>query len=209
MNYSEIIIKAEVRARELYEKNLNPILVYHNIEHVENMVKTATEIANYYRLEIEDNAAVHVASWFHDTGYLFVKNNHEEKSTELAESFLNEEKSDPVLTGKVRECIMATRIFSVSSSLIAKIVSDADLFHLGTNDFWRNDQKMREESELRIGKKISADKWQKAALHLMERHRFHTDYCQSRLQKGKEENIRLLKMQLERNTKKDRNHDLS
>lgn len=173
------------------------------------MVKTATEIANYYRLEKEDNAAVHIASWFHDTGYLFVKNNHEEKSTELAELFLNEEKSDPMLTEKVRECIMATRIFSVSSSLIAMIVSDADLFHLGTKDFWRNDQKMREETELRIGKKISADKWQKSALQLIEKHRFHTDYCQARLQKGKEENIRLLKKQLERNTKKYRDHDPS
>jgi hypothetical protein len=61
---------------------------------------------------------------------------------------------------------------------------------------------MREEMEIRFGKKIPAERWQKGTLRLMERHHFHTDYCRSLLKKGKEENIRLLKMRLEENKRK-------
>lgn len=202
MDQSELVRKAEIYVRQLYDENLRPVFVYHNLEHIENMVKAATKIADHYPLKEEDQAAVHIAAWFHDSGYLFVKKEHEEKSAELAELYLIEEKVDQTLIEKVRECILATKIFSVPTSPIAKIVADADLFHLGTNEFWRNNLKMREEMELRFSKKISAVRWQKGTLKLMEQHHFHTDYCQNFLQKGKEENIRLLRMRLNENERK-------
>lgn len=197
MDHNGIVKNAETHVRELYQTHFKPEFVYHNLDHVQSVVKAAGQVAGHYQLEGEDEAAVLIASWFHDTGYLFNSNDHEERSAELAVSFLKQEKAEESLITKVKECILATKIFKKSPSLIAKIVSDADLFHLGTSEFWRSNKRMREEMNRRFGKDISAEKWQRGTLSLLKRHRFETDFCKNRLREGKKENITQLQEWLE------------
>jgi predicted metal-dependent HD superfamily phosphohydrolase len=199
MNCNEIVKKAERHIRELYQEHLRPEFVYHNLEHVERVVKLSGQIADHYTLERMEVESVFVAAWFHDTGYLFSSNEHEEKSAKLAVSFLKQEKADNGLVKKVKECILATKIFKKSASLSAEIVSDADLFHLGTTDFWDTNKRMKEEMELRFGKEIPSWQWNEGALRLLIRHRFETDYCQALLQEGKQKNIDLLREWLMKN----------
>lgn len=199
MDRNEIVRKAEWHVRGLYQSHFKPEFVYHNLHHVEGVVKAAKQITDHYKLDEREEEAVQIAVWFHDTGYLFGSNEHEEKSAELAASFLKNEKVHNSLSKKVYECILATKIFKKSPSLIAKIVSDADLFHLGTPDFWESNLRMKEEMELRFGKEIPSDKWHKGALRLLRRHRFETDYCRNLLREGKQKNIDLLREWLEKN----------
>lgn len=200
MDRNEIVKKTERHVRGLYREHLKPEFVYHNLDHVERVVKAARDISVHYQLSREDLYAVQIAIWFHDTGYFFDSNDHEEKSAEYAVNFLENENAAQTLIKKVKECILATKIFKRSHSLIAKIVSDADLFHLGTPDFWESNLRMKKEMELRFGKEIPTDKWYKGALRLLRRHHFETDYCQALLREGKQKNIDLLCEWLEKNT---------
>lgn len=200
MDRDEIVIKAEWHVRGLYQAHFKPEFVYHNLDHAKRVVKAARQIADHYQLKEEDASAVFIACWFHDTGYLFDSNEHEAISAELAISFLEQEKAHSNLIKKVQECIQATKIFCSPPSLIAKIVADADLFHFGTDDFRKNNLLMKHEMELRYGKEIPSDKWQKGALRLLEKHRFFTDYCQKNLHLGKERNIFFLREDLGMNS---------
>lgn len=194
--------KVPVHVRELFQAHPSPRLVYHNLGHTEQVVKAAEQIVSHYQLEEQDHVAVYTAVWFHDTGYLFgCRKEHEEKSVEIATAFLEQEKADPDFIGKVRECILATKIPQHPESLIARIVCDADLFHFGTADFRKNNRRIREEVELCHGK-IPADEWRRGALEMLEKHRFQTDYCQNLLQKGKEENINRLRARVEEDQQK-------
>lgn len=200
MKYKNIILKAEAHVRKLYKTHGDDIFAYHNLDHTEKVVQAASQIADHYQLSEEESQAVHIAAWFHDVGYLFVLcDGHEEKSAELATAFLNQENTSLELIKKVSESILATKIFCTPPSLIAKILADADLFHLGTPEFKKTNRKMWEEMKRCFGEKIPADEWQKGALKLLEKHQFHTEYCRKHLQKGKQENIDFLKEWLGRN----------
>lgn len=201
MDRNEIIDMAEAHVREIYEKHPSDVFTYHNLGHVEQVVKAAGQIASHYQLNNQDFRAVQISAWFHDVGYLFVDcyDDHEVKSAEFATSFLVDNQEDSVLIKKVYECILATKIFCDPPSLISKIVADADLFHLGTIDFRKTNQKMWIEIKRCFGKKIPADEWYKKTLKLLEKHRFHTEYCRELLKEGKQENIRYLRERLVKN----------
>ena len=202
MDHNDIVKNAEMHVRELYRTHFQPEFVYHNLEHAGRVVKAALQIADHYQLKKEDLSAVHIASWFHDTGYLFDCNEHEEKSAKLAISFLKNEYAGQGIINKVKECILATKIFKKSSTLIAQIVSDADLYHLGTSEFWEKNILMRQEMELRSKKEIPERIWNEGALRLLKRHQFETDYCQKILQKEKKRNINKLWQWLDQNSRK-------
>jgi predicted metal-dependent HD superfamily phosphohydrolase len=200
MDHKEIIKKAEKHVRKLYEDHSNDVFVYHNLEHVEKVVKVAGEIANHYSLSDQQLRAVLIAAWFHDVGYLlYHSNGHEQKSAVVATDFLKQEDASQELIQKVREAILATEIFSTPTSLVAKIVADADLFNLGTTDFRKTNKKMWVEMKRCYGEKIPTREWFQSALRLLEKHQYHTDYCRNMLEKGKQENISFLKKWLEIN----------
>lgn len=200
MDRNEIIKRAEDHVRKLYKTHGNDIFAYHNLDHTEKVVQAASQIADHYQLSEEELQAVYIAAWFHDTGYLFVFcDEHEEKSAELATVFLKQQNASQKLIKNVSESILATKIFCTPPSLIAKILADADLFHLGTPDFKKTNKKMWVEMKRCFGEKIPAEEWYLGALRLLEKHQFHTEYCQKLLQEGKQENIDFLREWLERN----------
>lgn len=203
MEHKELITKAQNHVRELYEAHPNDIFVYHNLEHTEKVVEAADQIAKHYKLNKQETQVVQIAAWFHDVGYLTVHSNgHEERSAELATAFLKEQNAGLEMIEKVREAILATEIFSPPTSLIGKILADADLFNLGTSDFRKTNKKMWVEMKRCYGKKIPAREWYQSALDLLEKHQYHTEYCQKLLEKGKRKNIEFLKEWLEENDKK-------
>ena len=68
--YTTLYKKAEVHVTEMFQKLQPAHLVFHNLEHTENVVRKVNEIAGHYNLSEEDMMIVYIAAWFHDTGYL-------------------------------------------------------------------------------------------------------------------------------------------
>ncbi|MVT12352.1 Pycsar system effector family protein [Chitinophaga tropicalis] len=199
MQTGTIIEAAQTYVATRYQEYPHPNLVYHNLEHTQQVVAAAEQIAAHYRLEEKDLLVVYVACWFHDLGYLMGETKyHEEKGAELAREFLDIQQIPANVQEQVTGCIMATKMPQNPHTLLEQIVCDADLFHLGLKDFKQRSKLLRQEMELTTGAEIPAAAWNRSSLRLQEEHHFHTAYCKALLQSQKEENITKLRSKLEK-----------
>lgn len=193
MDYISIQEQAQHYVRSLFNEYTGGRLIYHNLYHTEKVVAAATEIAQHYNLTGRDLFIVTLAAWFHDTGYLKGEPaGHEERGAGMMEAFLGGSGTDRETVAAIRACILATKIPQSPANLLENIVCDADLFHLGTNEFGERNKLMRKEAGIFQGRKISKEEWRKGTIRFLESHHYHTDYCQSRLDWKQHENLAVL-----------------
>lgn len=193
-----LLYKTSAHIRFVYTSNPREEFTYHNLAHTEEVVRVADLIAGHEQLPEADYLALLIAAWFHDVGYLFAtEEHHVEKSVDMATAFLEKENASPELIARVQRAIMATKMPQQPTCVIGRILADADLFHFGTPNFEKTDKQVKEETELRIKQVISDDVWNSIGLKLLEKHQFHTIYCQHYLKEGKRRNLdRLQALQL-------------
>jgi len=196
MNYKQLQEDVEKHVGDYFHTHNDPRLVYHNLEHTQEVVNAAQQIANHYQLNEQDFFSVTVAAWFHDTGYFEDALNHEAKGAELADDFLAKNKVNQEIRDHVKSAILATKIPQKPKNEIDKILCDADLFHLGLADFRAKGKLMHKENELIYKKDISKLDWRKKDIQFMESHHYHTDYANLLLSDQKQKNINKLKSKL-------------
>jgi predicted metal-dependent HD superfamily phosphohydrolase len=192
MNESQTDLVAAARefATDIFQNKVNKSFRYHNLDHTRQVVRAVEEMSDYYQLQPEDRTAVTIAAWFHDTG--FAKGDsigHEAVSVELANNFLHEHNASPSLIDKVSRCIEATKMPQTPGSLIEQILCDADLFHLGNDEFKVKNEELREELAEVSKQDISRKKWRKTNISFMEHHQYFTDYGKRKLQPVKEQHL--------------------
>lgn len=197
MNYLEILDDVKTHVEHLFQNRTNEQLVYHNLSHTEHVIKHAIEIGNYYKLSDRDFFIVQCACWFHDVGYLEGRDQHEMKGAEAAASFLRPLGLDEESIHEVQGCIMATKMPQAPKNLLQQIVCDADLYHLGSEDFKARNKLMRKETIAVCQKEIDKNIWRLGTLQLLESHHYHTQYCIDKLTARKNENIQTLKAQIQ------------
>lgn len=208
MNYLELSDQVRAHAASLFHAKKDNRLIYHNLLHTEQVVKSVVKIANHYQLSDRDFFVVNTAAWFHDTGYLTSFEHHEARGAESAKEFLTEKGADPDVIEQVVNCILATKMPQHPVSLLEQIICDADLFHLGGDNFKERNKLMRKEAEACTGKHIDKNEWRLNTISLFESHHYHTEYCQDLLTAKKELNLQELKdkaaEEAEEDVKKDK-----
>jgi predicted metal-dependent HD superfamily phosphohydrolase len=193
MNYEGILENAADFVRTFMKEHQNLNLIYHALPHTESVVTAVTEITQHYKLSERDHFICMVAAWFHDIGYYEDTANHEQIGAKKAEEFLINNGVDEETRIEVKNCILATRIPQTPNNLLEEIVCDADLYHLGTDDFPARDKLMRKETEAIHHLHIDKDRWHQGTIQLMEDHHYHTRYCKDLLNKTKKQNLEKLK----------------
>lgn len=193
MNYLETLDQVKAHAAALFQTKKDDRLIYHNLQHTEQVVKAVVKIANHYQLSDQDFFVVSAAAWFHDIGYLTSFAEHEARGAESAREFLTAKGLDPAVTEQVLNCILATKMPQHPVSLLEQIVCDADLFHLGGDNFKERNKLMRKEVEAYFDKDIDKNDWRIKTIALFENHHYHTEYCQDLLTAKKLLNLQELK----------------
>ena len=200
---TNLVAAAREFATDIFENKVSKSFKYHNLDHTRQVVRAAEEMADYYKLPPEDRNALIIAAWFHDTGFSSGQSQgHEAKSVEMATQFLKEHNADPLLIDKVVKAIETTKMPQAPGSLIEQIISDADLFHLGTDEFKIKNEELRQELAEISGEDLSKKKWRKMNITFMENHKYFTDYGKRKLQPVKEKHIAELKSKDNGNHKK-------
>jgi predicted metal-dependent HD superfamily phosphohydrolase len=199
MNYPELNKKVQDYMLGFFHNQHDKTFIYHNLIHTQNVVKAVTQIANHYQLDEKDKFIVLTAAWFHDAGYFKVSAGHEIKGAEMAGIFLRKSGVEEDTIAMVSNCILATKIPQGPQNRLEEIVCDADLFHLGTDDFPTKNKLMRKEIEAKKGISISKDEWRKGAIQLLESHHYFTDYCRNLLDGKKKQNLEKLKLKANQN----------
>ncbi len=179
---------------ELYKTKVDPKFVFHNLDHTQQVVMAAEEIAAHYVLNADDRFVLLLAAWFHDTGFRTGHpEEHEKESIRLATDFLQQQHVDAEVIHRVSSCIQATRMPQSPLSLVEKIMCDADLYHLGTADFKKMNLSLRLEQQAYGGKEIPKKEWRQRNIEFLESHQYFTDYCQRKLEPQKQAWIRQLR----------------
>ena len=93
--------------------------------------------------------------------------------------------------------ILSTDLERDPKTHVEKIFCDADLEHLGREDFFKLDGILREGRRAR-GLDVSDDvKWFKGTLEIIKKHKFYTDSQKKLREKEKQKNIKKLLIILE------------
>jgi predicted metal-dependent HD superfamily phosphohydrolase len=194
MNYAELLEDIKHEVTVFFQMNDKGVYSYHNLAHTRNVVANAGKIAHYYKLDDKEFFIASAAAWYHDTGYqIGGGKDHEEHGASMAEIFLLAKGVDQPTVEAIKNCILATKLPQAPQTLLEQIICDADLFHLGTEEFREQNKQVRKEMEHRLGKKISKHDWRLGTIKLFESHQYHTDYAHTFLDPVKQKNLEKLK----------------
>lgn len=186
----QILQEAKDYVTTFFEKNIDGAFIYHNLEHTTDVVTASETIMQEYELDDDEQFTLLIAAWFHDTGYSQgMPLGHEEKSTEIAEEFLTQQRVDSNIIEAVKSCIMATKMPQTPTNEIERIICDADLFHLGSNSYKDKYDLLRKEINNLSETKIKKKEWRKTNVEFLRRHRYFTPYGQRVLEPVKQKHI--------------------
>lgn len=189
---SHLLAAARIYVTDIFQHKVKPEFVFHSLEHTEDVVEACSHIADHYKLEETDRLVLMLSAWFHDTGYSSGRaEDHEELSAHMATQFLQSKNVDHATVQRVNSCILATKMPQSPVSEIEKILCDADLFHLASDDFEAKNQLLKQERENILGQKISKKEWRKSNIKFLENHTYFTDYAVEYLEPKKQEKISL------------------
>jgi HD superfamily phosphodiesterase len=153
-NQKEILIQVKAFVLKLFSEKINNRFAFHNIRHTKNVVNAAKKISKHDKLSNDDEFALISAAGFHDTGFCNgTIERHETESNGIAKKFLKNKVSNDIIL-KIFGCIQATRMPQKPLTVIEKIISDADLYHLGTLEYKKLSLLLKKEREEYYNKKF-------------------------------------------------------
>lgn len=201
--YNEVIPKAEEYIRSLFKTHLNGDYSYHNFDHTHGVVKAALLIMEQEKTKPGDAALVLLAAWFHDAGITLSFDDHEAKGCMLAERFLRAHEVSEAHIGEIKDMIMATKLGSIPQKPLEKILKDADLYNLGSDEYFEVVFSLKHENEVLRHTAIDMLDWLKSCRKMIEDHQYFTLGAQTLFNEKKMENQEQIK-QMIKTEKKDK-----
>ena len=165
-----------------------PILQYHNINHIRDVLQSAITIGESEKLSIEELNMLKIAALFHDAGFIYTAKGHEEKGADMVKEYLPEYGFSPDQIQQIENMILATRIPQTPTTKLEKILCDADLDYLGREDFYQIGNTLFEEMKTH-GVVETEREWNLVQKTFLESHRYHTSYGKTNREKIKNERL--------------------
>jgi predicted metal-dependent HD superfamily phosphohydrolase len=169
---------------------------YHSLEHTQKVVKAVRLIGENSEVSEDNLNEILVAAWFHDVGYHIGPKYHETESVRLLNQFFEGRGFSLEQLDRITECIMATKMPSNPTSPQQKIMSDADLFHLSTEDYFLDCEKLKKEHEASMGEVITEKDWLEKNIEFFKSHKYFTEFGRNVLELGKSKNLKAIKKSL-------------
>lgn len=162
----------------LFKQEPNNHLLYHSYQHTSEVAQTSEQMALFFNLNPTEIEILLLAAWLHDVGYLYTYENHEAKSKELAEAFLQSLRYPADRLARVLDCIEATRLGVEPQTLLEEILSDADKAYGVGSQFVERSTLLRMEWAQPKTRNIvyTALEWESAQQQFLETLVFHTQY---------------------------------
>ena len=185
-----IVQKAETYVFSLFKDKLSPDYIYHNFNHTLRVVNDAKLISYEEGLSESETEEIILAAWFHDTGYVEGHDEHEEKSSVIAQKFLKENNYPDERINNIINLIKVTKLGVEPQTLTECIMKDADCSHFSDKNYCALSELLRAEWKITHNKQFTDLEW--AVLNrsvLIQKHHFYTNYAQQKLQPLKEANI--------------------
>ena len=173
----------------LLNKELDPKLFYHNIDHTLDVYNTTILLSEKEKINEYDQLLLLTAALFHDSGMLKSFNGHEEASVEIAKITLPGFDYSKDEIAKVCEIILATKPDVIPETISEKIIKDADLNYLGRKDYFIIAQKLRLEWDVMNVNTFSINDWYKFQINYLRNHKYFTISANELRQQQKMKNL--------------------
>ena len=169
---------------------------FHSIRHTIEVVQAARELAKTYPLTKSEINEITVSLWFHDLGFSKGWKDHEERSQELAESFLEQEGVSKESIERIKRYIEVTKSHEAPKNIIEEIIKDADTSHIGAQGYLNKLGLLKSEWEGNNKENFTEKEWLKLNLEFLNKHSFYSSIAQTKYNDRKRKNILKLQKQL-------------
>ncbi len=171
-------------------------LLYHNWDHTEFVYNSAMRITDNSEVSDQEKEWIAIATLFHDIGYIEAAEGHEARSAHIMEQFLLERNYPEDGIQQIKNLILVTNLSKEPEDLAQKIMKDADLAHLGDENYMSIYMNLREEMDKMNAHVQSDDEWNRSCCKFLRAHKYYTDFAKTHLRPKKMENIQKLEDQL-------------
>ncbi len=176
MREQVLIQKAEQSIREHFKNPTMEQLHYHNIEHTEIVVERVIQALHKQEMRDEEKNNVIIAAWFHDVGYLYDYDNHEEKSIELCTEFLRKKQIDENRINEICKMINSTKFQVIPRNEKEALLKDIDIAYALYTNFNSKGDLLKKEKEIKLNKQIDDAEWTNSQITFLNEIRFYSSY---------------------------------
>ncbi|MBD0331076.1 MAG: YitT family protein [Chitinophagaceae bacterium] len=174
------------------EQELPKHLTYHNVKHTKEVVQMVQQLAKAEKVPQHDLQTLQTAALFHDTGFTKTYEDHEEASCEIAKELLPQFNYTTNEIEQICELIRATKLSYVPGNHLEKILRDADLAYLGTDEYFAVGERLFLEFK-EVGIVKSWEEWPRLQINFLEGHQYHTAAARRRFTEKKSQNLLVVK----------------
>ena len=185
----KLILKAEKKVLKKLGNKLSNAYTFHNQEHTQHVVAQVSRLAKAAQLSTFDTTKLLIAAWFHDVGYLKGAPQHEHRSAKAAKKFLEKHISEAFFISEVCQIITESNLHSLALHPLSFYLKDADLSHLGSDDYDMWFEKLVEEQK---NTNTPFDASASNNLKFLKQHQYQTKEGLHFYQEGKEKVIQSL-----------------
>ncbi|GGG20062.1 hypothetical protein GCM10011344_20880 [Dokdonia pacifica] len=190
---THIILSVKKHCKKLIKESRCNELAFHNWKHTKNVVLEASRIGAKEGLKSADIEMLVIAAYFHDTGNAKANKDHEMISCYYAKTFLDKNKYHENRINTIINLIKATQMPQTPTTLLQKILCDADLSHLGKKEYIKANLDLRNEWSTHCNMSFTDEQWLDLNIAFLENHKWHSQAALMFFEKQKVENIRNMK----------------
>ena len=165
---------------EKLEKELPEYLRYHNAAHTKDVLRAAEELAKAENVFGEDLVLLKTAALFHDAGFLETYSEHEAISCKMARAWLPQFDYSKEEIEKICELILVTKMPQMPKNKLEEILCDADLYYLGTDQFFVTADKLYTELHA-AGFVKDQEEWRESEIKFLKSQHYFTDTAKKKL----------------------------
>lgn len=181
--------RAQAYALDRLTRELSPLLTYHSLAHTrDDVLPAARRFADLAGITGEPLLLLETAALYHDLGFVQQRDEHEAVSIALAAAALPGFGYTAEQIAVIGDLIHATRLPQSPASLLAEILTDADLDVLGRADYWTRNDDLR--AEWAAYGTVSTDlEWYQGQVTFLSTHRYFTPMARSLRAAQKQANL--------------------
>lgn len=175
----------------LIHKNLPQIYTYHNLDHTLGVVDAVEKLSKAIDVNTEDRLLLLTSAILHDTGFTISSEEHEFHSCQIARQILTEYLYSSEDIEKICKLIMATKAPVKPDSILEKILCDADMSYISTDQYYIQAERLKSEL-INLGKLSEISDWKKLQMEFLIQHKFYTEPAKEWYGAAKEKLLREL-----------------
>ncbi|WP_179352716.1 Pycsar system effector family protein [Winogradskyella vidalii] len=204
-----LLFNVEIYVAELLNKQLASTNYYHNAIHTREVVANVKDLATKENCSETETLSLLLAAWFHDTGYIYTDDGHEEESVKIAKSYLKTQDVPEATQEQIEQLILATKKNFKPTNKLEAIAKDADCGHIASEDYLSTSENLLKEINAKNEYQLSKIEWMRENLNFLKNHSFYSDSAKLLWQPKKERNQLEIQKKLYKQSNKKSKKDKS